>query len=76
MFYRNGIELELCLRMSPLKCDRSQPSKMFIAGETMHELQPYQISIYYLIILYFKFMKFNTPHCFGFPNIVQIFFCT
>ena len=37
-FYRNGFELEACLRMSPLKWDMSQPSKMFIGREIVHKL--------------------------------------
>ena len=31
MLYRNWFELEACLRMSPLKWDISQPSKIFMA---------------------------------------------
>ena len=43
--YRNGFELSACLiSMSSLKWDRSQPSKMFIARETMHKSRQYQIS--------------------------------
>ena len=38
MLYRNWFELQACLRMSPLKWDVSQPSKMFIAREIMHEI--------------------------------------
>ena len=46
MFYRNGFELEACLRMSPSKWDMSQPSKMFIARKIMHKLRRYQIQRY------------------------------
>ena len=31
MLYRNGVELETCMRMSLLKWDMSQPFKMVIA---------------------------------------------
>ena len=34
MFYRNGLAHETCLRMSPLKWDISQPSKMCTARGT------------------------------------------
>ena len=43
--YRRGFDLSACLiSMSSLKWDRSQPSKMFIARETMHKSWQYQIS--------------------------------
>ena len=37
MFHRNGFELSVCfIRMSSLKWDMSEPSKMFLVRETMH----------------------------------------
>ena len=71
MFYRNGFELESCLRMSLLKCDRSQPNKMFTTREITHKLQPYQISIYW-INHYFNIVLLISR----LPNIVQKLFCT
>ena len=45
MFYRNRFELSACfIRMSSLKWDMPQPSKMIIARKTMHKSQQYQIS--------------------------------
>ena len=38
-----GVELEACLKMSPLKGYVSQPPKTFIAREIMHKLRWYQI---------------------------------
>ena len=38
---KNGVELEACPRMSPLKKDMSQPYKMFIAREIMHKSRQY-----------------------------------
>ena len=48
MIYRNWFELEACLRMSPLKWDISQPSKMFIAREMLHKSRQYQIYRYHI----------------------------
>ena len=48
MFHRKGFELSAYfLRMSSLKWDMSQPSKMIIARKTMQKLQQYQISRHY-----------------------------
>ena len=41
-----GVELETCLRMSPLYWDMSQSSKMFIANKIKHETLWYQIARY------------------------------
>ena len=41
--YRNGFELEACLRKSPLKPDMSRPSKIFLAREIMHKSWRYRI---------------------------------
>ena len=65
MLYINWVELEACMRMSALKCDMSQPSKIFIARENMHKSQQYQISRYQ-IVNDFKFLKSDTPYCFAY----------
>ena len=52
MFHGNGCELSACfIRMSSLKWDMSQPSKMIKARETMHKSQHYKILRQYLNIL-------------------------
>ena len=67
MFYRIGFELEACLRMSPLKCDMSQPYKMFIAREIMHKSWRYQTQrIDIRLTFYFKFLKSDSPYCFAY----------
>ena len=47
MLYRKGVEYKTCLRMSPLRWDISQPSKIFIAREFMHKSRRYQMKRYY-----------------------------
>ena len=68
LLYRDGIEPETCLRMSPLKWDISQPSKMVIDREFMYESQWYQISKYQ-IAHYFKYLKSDTPYCFAYISL-------
>ena len=55
MFYRNGFELEACLRMLPFKWYMSQSSKMFITREIMHKLRGFRYKdIRSIIISNFK----------------------
>ena len=68
LLYRDGIEPETCLRMSPLKWDISQPSKMVIDREFMYESQWYQISKCQ-IAHYFQYLKSDTPYCFAYISL-------
>ena len=49
--------------MSPLKWDVSQPPKMLLAREILHNSRQYQISRYQ-IVHYFKTLKSESLYCF------------
>ena len=50
MLYRHGFELQICLRMSPLKRHNiSQPSKMFIVKEIMQMSRQHQFLRYKIV---------------------------
>ena len=71
---RRGFELSACLiSMSSLKWDRSQPSRMFIARETMHKSRQYQISRH-KIFQYSNILKFDTPFYFAYISSPK--YCT
>ena len=63
--YRNGFELEACLRMSPLKSDMSRPSKIFIAREIMDKSWRYRIQRNEYDF-YLKFLKSDNPYWFAY----------
>ena len=72
--YRNGFELSACLTsMSSLKWDMSQPSKLFIARETMHKSRQYQISIHQNF-QYSNTLKSDTPFQFNYISASK--YCT
>ena len=62
MLYRNGFELGILLKMSPLKWDVSQPPKMSIAKDIIPKSQRYQISRYNIV----HYLKSYTPYCFAY----------
>ena len=68
VLYRNRVELETCLRMSYLKWDMYQPSKMVIARGIKHRL--FIISTSWNLIPHIVLFIPNLP------DIVQKCFCT